>query len=116
MSRIYSWLLKVLARQISPTRRTSNTVQSQRWLRWGMRALGTAQHHLTSIPDKFRTTSRSNQDDLGSHAVTSLFPGYSAIVYIARFTNALSLYQLNPQLYISGSTVPVDAGLAPVEA
>jgi hypothetical protein len=66
---------------------------------WG--ALGTAQHHLTSNLDEYTT---SDRDERGSQAVTFFsFPGTA--LYKARFTNALSLYQLNYQLYISVTTV-----------
>jgi hypothetical protein len=94
-------LLKVLARLLPLTRRISNTVQSRPQLRWGTKALRTAQHHPTSVLDEYRTT--FNQDERGSQ----VFPFFSfllcTVLYKARLTNALSLYQLNYQLYISGT-------------
>jgi hypothetical protein len=54
-------------RQCSATRQNSNTVQSRPRLRWGMGALRTVQHHLTSILGEYRTT--SEQDERGSEAV-----------------------------------------------
>jgi hypothetical protein len=63
--------LKVLAQQLSPTPKTSKTVQSlPRWS-WRIRTLGTAQQYLALVLGKYRMT--SNQDECGFAAVTSLF-------------------------------------------
>jgi hypothetical protein len=69
-----------------------------------MGALGTSQRHLPSGLDEYRTT--SEQGERGSQAVTFIiiFP-LGTVRYKARFTNALSLYNLNYQLYISGTIV-----------
>jgi hypothetical protein len=85
--------LKILARQCYPTRRNSNTVQSRPRLRWGMRpmrALRTAQHHLTSNLDEYRTT--SDRDERGSQASTFFSFPLCTTLYKARFTSALSQY------------------------
>ena len=58
-------------------------------LRRRMGALGTAQHHLTSILYEYRSTSEKNE--CGSEAVTFLFP--CTTLQNAWITNALSLHQ-----------------------
>ncbi|KAI0269579.1 hypothetical protein BGY98DRAFT_299623 [Russula aff. rugulosa BPL654] len=51
----WNLLFKVLARQLSPTERISNTAQSRRW--WCMMALETAQHYPASVLDECQMTS-----------------------------------------------------------
>jgi hypothetical protein len=68
-----------------------------------MVTLRTLQHHLMSVLDENRTT--SDQDERGSQSSYFLFLPPCTVLYQARITNALSLFQLDYRLYISGIIV-----------